>query len=339
MKKILALSLALIMLLGLCGCGASSDKYAAQEPMAAPAEAMPYEASMDMAMEESGLGFYSERSGSTANGDSGSDVPDENPQKIIYSADATVETTEFEKSVEALNRLVDSYKGWIESSSINNANYYNISRGRSYNRSASYTIRIPGEKFFAMMNGLSTLGNVPYTHTYSENVSSQYYDVQARLTACKTQETRMLEMLEVAETVEDVLTIEEKLTDLRYRIDSLQSSLNNWDRRVSYSTLHLSIDEVEEYTPEQETKISYGRELWLTFVDAIKGAGRFLKGLLLFIVSALPTLAILAVIFFVFRPLLKKLVAKMKEKSKARKEAKAAKKAAKAAEKAERAKD
>ena len=45
------------------------------------------------------------------------------------------------------------------------------------------------------MGSLSTLGNVPYSYTYTENVSAQYYDVQSRLTAYKTQETRLLEMM------------------------------------------------------------------------------------------------------------------------------------------------
>ena len=76
------------------------------------------------------------------------------------------------------------------------------------------------------------------------------------------------------------------------------------------------------------TKISYGEELWLTFTDALKNAGQFFKDLLVFLVSAIPTLVILAVLFFVFRPLLKKL----RQKAKARREARAAKKAAKKAQ-------
>ena len=83
-----------------------------------------------------------------------------------------------------------------------------------------------------------------------------------------------MEMMAIAETVEDIIAIEDKLSDIRYRIDSLQTSLNNWDRRVSYSTLHLSLEEVREYTTD-EKKISYGQELWNAFTDAIEGVGEF----------------------------------------------------------------
>ena len=120
--------------------------------------------------------------------------------------------------------------------------------------------------------------------------------------------------MEIAETVEDIITIEDKLTDVRYRIDSLQSSLNNWDRRVAYSSLSVTLKEVQVYTPETVTKITYGEELWRTFTGAIENTGEFFKDLLLFLVSALPTLVILTALFFVFRPLLKKLSARNKER-------------------------
>lgn len=322
MKKRIALLLALLMTLSLCACGSSSKNQMASYTESAAYDSSPMEpapnaapASGFAAMDSvASAGEYGEYDSGTESGD----VPDENPEKIIYSADATVETTEFDKTLEELAALIKEYGGWVQSSSINGANYYSISRGSSYNRSADYTIRIPSDKFQTVMGSLSTLGNVPYSYTYTENVSAQYYDVQSRLTAYKTQETRLLEMMEKAQTVEDTITIEEKLTELQYKIDSLQSSLNNWDRQVNYSTISLNVQEVGEYTEQQAVTISYGQRLLNAFTDSLKGAGRFFKNLLVFLVSALPTLVILAVLFFALRPLFRKLSAK----AKARKEAK-----------------
>ena len=339
MKRILAFLLAALMCLGLCACGRANNaspnyKEAAYQmsgsAMPAPAP-MEMNAAYDMAYEDAGFRMMSMATSAGAKrdaGESGTDAPEENPEKIIYSGDATVETTEFEKSVAALEKMIAEAGGFIESSSVNGSNYYDSSRGYTSKRSASYTLRVPSEKFAGLMSSLSDIGNVPYTHTYTENVTAEYYDVQARLKALQAQEARLLEMMEIAETVEDIITIEDKLTDVRYRIDSFQSSLNNWDRRVAYSTLSITVKEVQVYTPATVTKISYGEELWLTFTDALKNAGQFFKDLLVFLVSAIPTLVILAVLFFVFRPLLKKL----RQKAKARREARAAKKAAKKAQ-------
>ena len=315
MKKRIALLLALLMTLSLCACGSSSKSQTASSvesvydsaPM--EPESNSARASGFAAMDAPGAaGEYGEYDSGTVGGD----VPDENPEKIIYSADATVETTDFDKTLEELAALIKEYGGWVQSSSINGANYYSISRGSSYNRSADYTIRIPSDRFQTVMGSLSTLGNVPYSYTYTENVSAQYYDVQSRLTAYKTQEARLLEMMEKAQTVEDTITIEEKLTELQYKIDSLQSSLNNWDRQVNYSTISLSVQEVGEYTEQQAVTVSYGQRLLNAFTDSLKGAGRFFKNLLVFLVSALPTLVILAVLFFALRPLFRKLSAKAK---------------------------
>ena len=331
LKRTCALLLALLMCLGFSACGStqSSDSAMRQESAVssgyAPAPAqmnaeapMAMNAAYDMAYEEGGFGrATSAKAESGAEG--GSEAPEENPEKIIYSGDATVETTEFDKSIADLEAMIEREGGFIQSSSVNGSNYYDSARGYTSRRSASYTVRVPSGKFSDIMSRLSTFGNVPYTYTYTENVTAQYYDVQARLQALQAQETRLVEMMKIAETVEDIITIEDKLTDVRYRIDSLQSSLNNWDRRVAYSTLNITVKEVQVYTPEKLTKISYGEELWRAFTDALRNAGQFFKDLLVFLVSAIPTLVILAALFLLFRPLLRKLFSGVKKRRSARK--------------------
>ena len=322
MKRYYAIMLTLAMIFSLCACGAASNSMKTE---AAPAEPM---AAADMAYSMNtagGFGMAEEAMEAEYTSEQGSDAPDVDPEKIIYSADATLETTDFDAAISGVIELVEKNGGWVESSSINGANYYNISRGNSYNRSAYYVLRIPGDKFQLMMNSLSELGNVPYTHIYTENVTAQYYDTQARLSAYKAQESRLVEMMAIAETVEDVIAIEDKLTDIRYRIDSLQTSLNNWDRRVNYSTLNLGVEEVKEYTPD-EKKISYGQELLKAFTDAIEGVGEFFKDALVFVVSAIPALVIIAVLFFVLRPVLKKSGARCKARREKKAEARLIKK-------------
>ena len=128
-------------------------------------------------------------------------------------------------------------------------------------------------------------------------------------------------MMEKAETVSDVIAIEEKLTELRYQIESLQSALKNWDRQVSYSTIELEVMEVSEYTPEPQQ--SYGQELWQALTGALRNLGQFFKDLLVFLVSAIPTILVLTALFFIFRPLFRKLAARRREKKALRQQAKA----------------
>lgn len=299
MKRILSLLLAAILLLSLCACGSSSGTTAPSlYNNSAASDTAP------AASEEKGeYGGFAVTEEALLDSGSGA-APEGSPEKLIYSASATVETTAFDETVEKLSALVQQYGGFVESSSINGSNYYTQARGYSSERYASYVIRVPSDKFATVMSSLSSLGNVPYSHTYTENITAQYYDTDARLTAYKTQEARLLEMMEMAESVEDLISIEEKLTELRYKIESLQSTLNNWDRQVSYSSLNLEIQEVVEYTPE--SRLSYGQELSQALTNGLKRTGEFFKDLLLFLVGSLPTLVILAVALAVLIPLGKK---------------------------------
>ncbi len=304
MKKTFSILLALAMLLSLAACGASSpasafSRASDSSTAAETAAGSNAEYSEEAAADYSYGGFaVNAAAPEAASADGGSgELPELAPDKIIYSADATVETTDFEGTLAGVAKLVEQYKGWIESSSVNGANYYSKARGSTSSRSASYTIRIPAASFSDVMGSLSTLGNVPYTYTYTDNVTTWYYDTEARLNAYQAQETRLLELLEEAESVEDVITIEEKLTELRYQIESLQSTLKGWDRQVSYSTVYLSIEEVAEYTPETlSAKPAYGQRLLSALRDSLRGIGEFFSELLIRLVGALPVLLLLAAV-------------------------------------------
>ena len=307
MKKRLALLLALVMTLSLCACGSAAKtaqhSSAAGSSVYTSESSAAYDAAPMAAAEEAywdgdadyGLSVSNSASSSAAE----TDVPDENPEKIIYSADVTVETTDFDASLQTLDKLVKEYGGWVESSSISGANFYNQSRGNRSARNASYTLRIPGNRFDELMNGLSALGNVPYTHVYTENVSAQYYDTQARMEAYKAQEARLLEMMDRAESVDDLISIESRLSDLRYEIESLQTSLNHWDRRVAYSSVYLELQEVREYTQDTPVQLGFGERLGRAFRSGIHGFVAFCQDAILWLAESLPALVLIALVLVV----------------------------------------
>ena len=344
-QRISALLLAAMMHLSLCACSSTSQGNQTSSSSGAQTSSSYSYAVGDMAEEEmmmadgdmaygfSAVPMAANSTNTTAARSAESKAPSENPDKIIYSADVTVETTVFDETIGKVSALVEQFGGWIEASSVSGSNYYQKSRGTASTRDASYTLRIPSGRFQELMDSLSGLGNIPYSHIYTENVTAQYYDVQAHLKAYQTQETRLLEMMELAETVEDVITIEDRLTELRYQIESLQSRLNNWDRRVSYSTISLSVKEVREYTPEEKVNPTYGEELAQALKDGLSNAGQFLKDLLVLLVEALPVLLLLIPILWLVIWLLRRIIRKMTAKAAARREARRAEKTAPKADK------
>ena len=300
MKKrqtLAALALILIIALAFTACGAKSavpemnESYDMAMPAAEPEAPMgnaDYSSISEEVAKDYGAhiaGGGGETAAQTAN-------PDE---KIIYSGYARVETLEFDKSIESLLKMVSDCGGFIQYSDVTGSDFDSLHSGRRVYRYASYTLRIPASDFKGFTEGLSAIGNVPYSSTNAENITMQYRDTDARLKARETEQTRLLELLSKAETVEDIMTIESRLSEVRYEIESLTSQIKNWDNQVSYSTLNVELQEVALYTEDTPATLSYGQQLKEGFLRSLKDVGRFFKDLFKFIVTAVPVLVVLAV--------------------------------------------
>ncbi len=309
-QKLISLALAIIFLLAFAACGAS--KTAADEMSAT-------NNSIAVAPEEAGGAALTDtaqdKDSSTGIDASGGTAVMPSSEKIIYSGSATIETMEFDKTLEGLNKMVNDCGGFIANSSVTGNDFYSQHNGYASYRSAQYTFRIPVDKFKSFTENLSTLGNVPYSSSNAENITMQYTDTESRLTSYRTKEARLLELLAKANSMEDIITIENSLSDVQYQIESLTSQIKSWDSLISYSTLSVSVNEVSLYTEDNTSTLSYGQQLKEAFVRSIKGVGRFFKGFFKFLVGTFPVLVVLAVIavpvFFIARAVSRKRKAKM----------------------------
>jgi hypothetical protein len=216
-------------------------------------------------------------------------------EKIIYLANAGIESVEFDTSLEALSEMISNYGAFIENSNVSGADYASEFYGRNPYRSASYTIRVPRENFDAMLEALSKLGNITYRSTNAENVTEQYTDAESHLKARRIEEERLLAMLEKADTVEDMIAIESKLSEVRYDIESLTSRLTNLDNRVNYSAVYVNINEVEKLTRQEPIHLSYGQRIAEGLKQTLRGVGNFFTEALRLFVVNLPVLVLLAV--------------------------------------------
>lgn len=251
MKRIIVLMMALLFLLSFSACSGmgmtgqsttSADTVTEESNSASMTTDSAPEMDMDMATAPSESGIST-------------DLPaEQTSEKIIYSASAEIETTDFDASIDAVDRLIEFYGAFLQSSSVNGTNY-----GNGGDRYATYTIRIPANSFSSVREALDTLGNVNYYNVWADNITTQYYDVQSRLTAYETEEARLLEILASCETVTDLIAVESQLTEVRYEIESLTTTLRNWQNQVDYSTLSINLYEVEKLSEQQPQ--SFGEEV------------------------------------------------------------------------------
>ena len=317
MKKYLSLLLLFALLVSaLCGCGATASTEAAVQsagnangkfsPMDAPTADYGY---------TDGVTTYSMTTVETEE-----DVAVTEPQrvmaeKIIYSADVQMETMEFDETISALDKAIAAFGGFVENSEVNgDTSYLDDGSVHIRNRNAFYKVRIPAEKLDDFLRQTGTYGNVIGSSKSAQNVTSQYTDFEARRTSLETQEARLLELIAEANDIEALITLETKLADVRYEIESIQRSLNDLDSRIAYSTVDMYVREVEIYRPTPTVQRSFWQRMGDAFVRGWKGFVRGIENFLIGISGSVFTLLILAGIgvgaFFVVRKIVRKKRAK-----------------------------
>lgn len=326
MKKIVLVLCVILLASCFAGCGSRTDNYKSSAPMEMDYGAYGgydgydgeyyYAAAEDeyLYQKEGGEAFAPAPGTVAANADA--------MDKIIYSVSAEIETLEFDKSVQDVYKLVSLYNGFIESSSITGTDYYtSFYSSRSY-REASFTIRVPRENYKSVYGGLSDLGNVTYAYENAENITMKYNDTESRLKTYRTEEERLLAMLEKAETVEDMIMVEERLGEVRYNIESVTSQLLNWDSKINYSTVSIHLREVNELTRETVISKTFGQEVAEGLTDSLEWLGDACKNIVIFIVSALPVLVLPAAIVVVVILIIRHRIKKKKAEKAAEREAK-----------------
>lgn len=149
------------------------------------------------------------------------------------------------------------------------------------------------------MGAAGELCNVVSRSTDVADVTESYTDTEARLKTLRLQEERLLEILSKATELSDVLELESRLSDVRYQIESYEATLRSYDSRVSYSTLHITLQEVVEYSVINDPPQTLGQRLSDGFKDSMRLVKNSAENALVWLVTYLPLVLLWAVILAV----------------------------------------
>ena len=232
-------------------------------------------------------------------------------RKLIRNVDMDVETESFDALLASAQSQAEELGGYIESSNISNSSY---ASSTSATRSARLTARIPSEKLDGYLAGISKQSNVTRKSESTEDVTLQYVDLQSHKKALLAEQESLLSMMEQAESIEDIIAINEQLTDVRYQIESMESQLRTYDNQVDYSTVNLYIDEVERYTPGAAK--SAGARIAEGFSANIYRVGNFFKNFAIEFIILLPILIAVAIVLGI-AILIVRIIIKVSEKHQA----------------------
>lgn len=213
-------------------------------------------------------------------------------RKIIRNYDISLATNTFDDDLAYINAKLSELGGYVLSSSLSG------SKPEAYGdsgRSLSMTLRVPAEKASDFVSGVQRLGKVDYIHDYTDDVTDQYFDVDTRLAVLKDQLERLRAIMVETDNLADIITLEERISEVMLQIEELTGTLKRYDALIAYTTIDLSINERNAISGPADTK-GTGERISEGFTDTLNGVATFFVNFFVWFVSSLPVLIILAAI-------------------------------------------
>jgi len=199
-------------------------------------------------------------------------------QKVILESSLDIATDRFDEVSARIRGVAAENDGFVQSSE-------QITMGGvSDLRRLSITIRVPQERYEAVFTQLKTLGVLRSANESQRNVTTEYYDMRARLRTRLIEEERLLALIERTETIEDILELEALLGNVRTQIEVLQTQMTSIDRLVSHSTIHIFVMEVEDETTVI-MPANLSERVYASFIRSVNQTLRFAQGVLVFLVG------------------------------------------------------
>ncbi len=299
MKKTFVLILCFVLAVSLVGCGASNDLKASDAEVADQL----YFAQDSAVNGKLNYETYSSAAGSATPEEAGTSSKAD--EKIIKTVELNVQTKDYDTYISALTASVAENGGYVESSEADMGGYYDS------NRYSTYVVRIPADKLDAFLTSAGENGKIVSKTENQKNVTLEYVDLESRISAYQTEKETLTSLLEKAESLENVLSIQERLSEVNYQIESYTSQLRVLANRVSYSTVTLRIREVERVTAAEPT-------LWEriknTFLDNVDELGEGLSDIVVAVLGGLPIIIPVGAVIIAVVLILKKAIKKRRAK-------------------------
>lgn len=324
--KLLTVAMVAVMLL--TGCGgemAASKNEAAMDMMSSTSsnggamnDGFDYFVDADMKAEAEEMAPEEPKapeSGSGASDNAADAQVNTTNRKLIRRVYLSTETKEFDDFVSFVNGQTTTYGGYIETSDVSGTSY----NAYNHHRRASIVIRVPAKHLDAFVAQIGNMANITNNSESAEDVTLPYIETESRIASLEIQRDKLLEWMEDAETVDELIKLEERLSEVRYQLEYYGGILRNYDNLVEFSTITLDIREVERMTIVEPETVGdrIGKGLSDNFYEIAEG----FKNFIVWFVTSLPYLLIWAVIIVVVVLVIRVIIKKAKVKKQKRMEA------------------
>ena len=176
-------------------------------------------------------------------------------RNVTVSAYLKLKVSDVNSAQSKLSQIALKYDGYVQSSSI-------------YEGGGYVTLKIPVERLEDALKDIRSLGKVEIEQKNVEDVTEQVLDVETRLKSLKATESRLMDLLNKAESVKDIIEIEDKLSQVRQQIEWLEAMRRNLQTMINYATVNVELKK-EGYVPPEEDLLA---KIWEDSRKALIGS-------------------------------------------------------------------
>ena len=212
-------------------------------------------------------------------------------RKIIKNANIDFETKEYDAFVDALYSCITENGGYVQSQDTRGSGVYDTYSSRY----SSFTIRVPENNYDSFITTVGELGSVTHINEYQNDVTMNYIDIESHIGALQAEYSALISILEKSSNVDDIITVQSRISEINYQLDSLKSQLRKYDDLISYCTVNLSVREVRRETPKT-AEMTFGERISAGLSESFADIADDFQAFAIWFIVSLPYIVIWGVI-------------------------------------------
>lgn len=231
----------------------------------------------------------------------------ESNEKLVYTGNVDIQTLEYEKSVKSLKKKIEDYEGIIQKETQSSSNYdwYVRDDNGQMDRRLSMSVRIPSKDFQKFVDSLSEQGQVMSTSVNTDNISQSYADTTAYVEGLEKEQKRLLEMMDKAQTIEEMIQVEDRLTEVETQLNQGKTSIASMDKDVDLSTVNITMEEVTRYDDIKKPE-NFGQKVLKAFKQSFSSFVTIVQELIIVLIMLLPEIVVVLLVILLIIFLTKK---------------------------------
>ena len=153
-------------------------------------------------------------------------------RKIIQTATLTVELDDVSRGFQDVTNIALGAGGFVASSSFGNT---------GERQTASLTVRVPATAYNETVRQMRELGEVRDVNTGANDVTEEYTDLESRLRNLRATEQRYIELLAQANTIDEILTVQDRVNATRLEVEQVQGRINLLANQADLATITVHL--------------------------------------------------------------------------------------------------